>query len=164
MRNTDIRAALLKIRTDKAIGIAKLGSDFSLLATQYGAPTEVIDAREFGLSGACKIWNYDELQVWSNAMGMIDRVFFTTTSPFAKRNETACGHELESLRKCFESCDIGTFRSVFAAESESVISRGDVAEFYAISGGTEVFAIFITREAAGIQYLSSLRINDVPPD
>jgi len=60
----------------KAIGAAGMGGPFSAVPDRYGEPTDTCDHQGIGLSEECKIWLYDELQVWSNDTGVVDHIFY----------------------------------------------------------------------------------------
>ena len=86
-----VESVLQGILEQRAIGAAKIGGDFSRVAHRYGDPTEMVDPREYGFDERCRIWNYDEVQVWSNECGVIDRVFFKVNGGQTQcRNRAGC--------------------------------------------------------------------------
>lgn len=145
----------------RAIGEIKVGASFSEVADRYGAPTEVVDPHEYGFDERCKIWNYDAVQVWSDAYGQIDRVFFDADSEQAKCSNQNLIRDMAALRHQLKRCDIETFDRVLHSDRAKAKRRSNSTEVSVVVDDTEIFATFVAKVAGAPQFLSTLRLNAV---
>ncbi|QDT28019.1 hypothetical protein Enr10x_33580 [Gimesia panareensis] len=154
---------LREILEQRAIGAAKIGGSFSSMAQRYGDPTIMLTDlwREYGLDERCKIWFYDELQVWSDAYDTIDRVFFDT-----KFKQPECANrnfvdDLADIRDKLKDCDFETFERVLDDDRATTDRKSTITDLNFMGDGIELFAVFLPRETGGPHYLSMLRLNTI---
>lgn len=159
MQGNELEALLQNILSQKGIGVARMGASFSILLSRYGTPTDVIGWRETGISEQCKVWNYGELQVWSDESGAIDRVFFNVVKPVEKCGNANLDEDLFDCRMHLHNCSIETFRRVFESPTAVLTRRGQIAEFSSTIDAIDVFAIFRSSTQEESPHLCKLRIN-----
>lgn len=159
MQRNEVKDLLQSIRIQRGIGVARLGASFSTLLARYGTPTDVIGWREAGISEQCKVWNYGELQVWSDESGAIDRLFFDALKSAETSVNSNLEEDLHDSRMHLHNCNIETFREVFESPATVITRRGHVAEFSSTIDAMDVFAIFRSSTQDEPQYLCKLRLN-----
>ena len=155
-----IRSVLQVILEQKAIGAIGIGFPASLVVDQYGEPSERIDPQQFDLSDGCEIWNYDELQVWCDETGTIDRFFYNTQKKSRAISNENFNNDIENCREVLEDCDVATFIDIFGVDESNVEKKATMISLsFWLGEGVEVFAVF-TRENSdpnpGNQFLLSL--------
>lgn len=146
----------------QAIGAAKISGAFSRMADLYGEPTEKVDPKGYGFDERCRIWNYDEVQVWSNANGTIDRVFFKTNSEQRECQNQNFVNDMTAIREKLKDCNVEMFERVLGDGSSKIRRRSNSTEFTVRGTGIEVFATFVASGLDGPHCLSMLRLNAVP--
>ncbi|MEQ8852260.1 hypothetical protein [Gimesia sp.] len=150
---------LREILEQRAIGAAKIGGSFSSIAQRYGDPTEMIDVKGFGLDERCKIWDYDEVQVWSDASDTIDRIFFKTKFKHPQCTNHNFVGDLADMRDKLKDCDVETFEQVLDDDRSRLKRMSDLTHLSFKDDGLEIFAVFQADETGGPHYLSMLRLN-----
>ncbi|QDU50886.1 hypothetical protein [Gimesia panareensis] len=152
---------LREILEQRAIGAAKIGGSFSSMAQRYGDPTEMIDVKGFGLDERCRIWDYDEVQVWSDPHDTIDRVFFDTKIKQLECTNRNFVDDLADIRDKLKDCNVEIFERVLDDDRAKTKRKSTRTELKFMGDGIEVFAIFMANEAGSPQCLSMLRLNTI---
>lgn len=157
-----MKAEILRSIVEKhAIGAAVIGGLFSDLAKRYGDPTDVLSPAECGLEDEVKIWNYDDLQVWSDPSGVIDRVFFTTLHDITHCSNLDFNKDMATIRETLKDCDVSSFESLLKDNCRTQ-KRSKSTDLSCTANGIELFATFRAREAQGPHYLVRFRLNASP--
>lgn len=152
---------LREILEQRAIGAAKIGGSFSSMAQRYGDPTKMIDVKGFGFDERCRIWDYDEVQVWSDPHGTIDRVFFDTKFKQPECTNQNFVDDLADMRDKLKDCDVETFEQVLDDDRSKLKRQSTRTELELMGDGIEIFAIFRADDAGSPQRLVLLRLNTI---
>lgn len=152
---------LREILEQRTIGAAKIGGSFSEMAHRYGDPTATVDPKEYGFDERCKIWNYDEVQVWSDVCDTIDRVFFKANSEQTQCTNQNFVCDMAAIRDKLKGCDVEVFERALRDESAKTRRRASSTELSVTRDDIEVFATFVASGVDGPHQLSTLRLNGV---
>lgn len=154
-------AVLRDILEQHAIGAAKVGGEFSVLAHCYGEPTEmIVDVkREYGFDERCKIYDYDEMQVWSDAYDTIDRIFFKTNFEKTRCTNQNFISDMADIRDKLKGCDIEIFERVLDDSRAKISQTSALTQLSFKDEDIEIFAIFQASGVGGPHQLSMLRLN-----
>ncbi|QDV18747.1 hypothetical protein Pan153_34080 [Gimesia panareensis] len=156
-------SVLHEVLEQRAIGAAKIGGSFSSMAQRYGDPTIMLTDlwREYGLDERCKIWFYDELQVWSDPYGTIDRIFFDIKNKQPECTNQNFVGDLADIRDKLKDCDFETFVRVLGDSRAETSRTYDSTKLSFMGDDIEIFATFRADGADGPHYLSMLRLNTI---
>jgi hypothetical protein len=151
------------ILKQRAIGAARVGGSFAEMALRYGDPTDVSDPRDNGYDERRQIWFYDEVQVWSDVCGIIDRVFSDVECENPKCLNHSFVSDMAEIREHLRVCDVEVFTEAFSRafgnDIAEVKRRSSFSELSAVVDGLEVFAVFLASKDDGRHLLSLLRLN-----
>lgn len=145
--------------TARAIGEAKIGSSIHDLAARYNHLVEDINSRHLGLQEGCRVWELEDLQVWSDQKGAINRIFFQANVQEPTCQNRTFFDDMASVRECLHHCDFETFLCVLGDVYLSINQSGTYAQLRSMRKDLEIFAVFLSTSRNEPKHLALLRLN-----
>lgn len=156
---TKVETTLKDTLTARAIGGAKIGSSIHDLAARYNHLVEDIDPRHLGLQKECRVWELEDLQVWSDEKGAINRIFFNANVRQPTCQNRTFVDDMACVRECLHNCDFETFLCTLGDVHLRINQSGTYAQLKSSRKDLEIFAVFLSSSRNEPKHLALLRLN-----